>query len=85
MLLSAALCSGCACLVVPPLGALGIILANCLNLVLRIGFSVHFLATRVTPPRHAKGADMPAVGGALYAALPGWCVTPLFASVCTHM
>ncbi len=40
----------CACIQVPAYGALGIIAANCLNLALRIAFSLHFITTRVPTP-----------------------------------
>jgi hypothetical protein len=39
-----------ACVQVPAYGALGIIAANCLNLALRIVFSLHFITARVPTP-----------------------------------
>ena len=40
----------CAFIQVPSYGALGIIAANCLNLALRIAFSLHFITARVPTP-----------------------------------
>ena len=76
MLGSFLLCCGFSLYAVPNHGAVGIIAANCLNLLLRIVFSLHFIVHRVPTP-----AGVPpslTVRATLRAAIPG---APLLASL----
>ena len=54
MLFSFGVCCAFSFWAVPAYGAIGIIAANCLNLALRIVFSLHFIAVRVPTPKGAK-------------------------------